>query len=160
MAIIKPNNNTLSAITALPTGLGGKVLQVVQDTSVAQQSTTSTSYVAVSGLTVNITPSAASSKVLVLVSGTLYKPSGAYGLVTVYRDSTDISDSSGTYRGFATQYSSSSNAMSPTSISFLDTPNTTSQITYQLYFRASGGTSYWGEPSGTQSNIQAIEIGA
>ncbi len=32
MAIIKPNNNTLSAITALPTGLGGKVLQVVEGT--------------------------------------------------------------------------------------------------------------------------------
>ena len=36
MAIIKPNNNTLSAITALPTGLGGKVLQVVNATSTAE----------------------------------------------------------------------------------------------------------------------------
>jgi hypothetical protein len=33
MAIIKPNNNTLSSITALPTGVGGKVLQVVQSTN-------------------------------------------------------------------------------------------------------------------------------
>jgi hypothetical protein len=33
MAIIKPNNNTLSSITALPAGLGGKVLQVVQSTN-------------------------------------------------------------------------------------------------------------------------------
>ena len=29
MALIKPNNNTISAITALPAGVGGKVLQVV-----------------------------------------------------------------------------------------------------------------------------------
>ena len=40
MAIIKPNNNTISAITALPTGLGGKVLQVVQDTLTSAFETT------------------------------------------------------------------------------------------------------------------------
>ena len=32
MAIIKPNNNTISAITSLPAGVGGKVLQVVTAT--------------------------------------------------------------------------------------------------------------------------------
>ena len=31
MAIIKPNNNTISAITALPAAITGKVLQVVQE---------------------------------------------------------------------------------------------------------------------------------
>ena len=32
MAILRANNNTLSSVTALPTGLGGKVLQVVSVT--------------------------------------------------------------------------------------------------------------------------------
>ena len=31
MAIVKVNNNTLSSVTALPTGLGGKILQVIQN---------------------------------------------------------------------------------------------------------------------------------
>ena len=46
MAIIKPNNNTLSAITALPAAITtGKVLQVVQATDTTELSTTSTSLV-------------------------------------------------------------------------------------------------------------------
>ena len=47
---------------------GGKVLQVVQATATTAKSTTSTSYAA-SGVSVSITPSATSSKVLVLVGG-------------------------------------------------------------------------------------------
>ena len=66
MAIIKPNNNTISAITALPAAIStGKVLQVVQASfESSATSTTSTSFVA-TGLDVSITPSSSSSKVLV-----------------------------------------------------------------------------------------------
>ena len=72
--IIKPNNNTISAITALPAGVGGKVLQVV-DAGASYQKTHSgnTSYVDVessSGVVweTAITPSATSSKILILPS--------------------------------------------------------------------------------------------
>ena len=65
MAIIKPNNNTISAITALPFGTG-KVLQVVNTTSSSQRTTNSTSF-ADSGLAVSITPSATSSKILIIL---------------------------------------------------------------------------------------------
>jgi len=40
MALTKINNNTLSAITGLPTGVGGKVLQVVSDTYSTNMTTT------------------------------------------------------------------------------------------------------------------------
>ena len=33
MAIITLNNNSLSSVTALPAGVGGKVLQIVQGTT-------------------------------------------------------------------------------------------------------------------------------
>jgi len=57
MAIIKPNNNTISAITALPAAIPtGKVLQVVQGSNSTQMSTTSSSLVD-TGLTASITPS-------------------------------------------------------------------------------------------------------
>ena len=68
MAIIKPNNNTISAITALPTGLGGKVLQVVTDEMSSNVSTNSDSYSDISGLSVSITPSATSSKIYVIAN--------------------------------------------------------------------------------------------
>ena len=55
MAIIKPNNNTISAITALPAAITtGKVLQVVQTTDSTQRETTSSSYAAIDNTAVNI----------------------------------------------------------------------------------------------------------
>ena len=47
MAIIKPNNNTISAITALPAGVGGKILAAQITTlapPAADVTTTSTTY--------------------------------------------------------------------------------------------------------------------
>ena len=56
MALTKINNNTLSAITGLPAGVGGKVLQVVTATDSTQRNTTSTSFVTASNtLSVSIT---------------------------------------------------------------------------------------------------------
>tara|TARA_E500000318_G_scaffold109910_1_gene124027 strand:- start:131 stop:661 length:531 start_codon:yes stop_codon:yes gene_type:complete len=69
MAIIKPNNNTISAITALPAAIPtGKVLQVVHSINSYQESAASTSLsdiLSASGTTweTAITPSATSSKI-------------------------------------------------------------------------------------------------
>ena len=68
MAIIKPNNNTISAITALPAAIStGKVLQIQNTTATTQKTTTSSSSF-VEAYTVDITPSATSSKILILFS--------------------------------------------------------------------------------------------
>jgi len=67
MAIIKPNNNTISAITALPAGVGGKVLQVVtteNSTEVSQTSTSNGTVYYNTNLTANITPSSSSNKII------------------------------------------------------------------------------------------------
>ena len=60
-------NASLGAVTALPTGLGGKVLQVVQATDGTEKSTTNTSFQDTS-LSVNITPSSTSNKILIIGS--------------------------------------------------------------------------------------------
>jgi hypothetical protein len=39
-----------------------------------------------------------------------------------------------------------SNATVPTSVSWVDTPSTTSAITYYMQGRVSSGTGYWGGP--------------
>ena len=62
MAIIKPNNNTISAITALPAGVGGKVLQVQQVSTSTQTAINGTTWTDIGGLELTITPIISSSK--------------------------------------------------------------------------------------------------
>ena len=57
----------------------GKILQVVQDELITEFTTTSTSDVAVPGLTVTITPSSATSKILVMASCAVSK-NDTYGI--------------------------------------------------------------------------------
>ena len=153
MAIIKPNNNTISAITALPAAITtGRVLQIVQGTDTAETDTSSTSFVA-TGLSVNITPSSSSNKVLVIVMGVLdNETSGSAPRVTIYRDSTNIGISDGLSRNYST-----SRLLTPLSMSKLDTPSSSSQITYSVRIRsASSNTVRFGES--TQQTIIAMEI--
>jgi hypothetical protein len=149
-------NASLGAVTALPGAIPtGKVLQVVTANETANRSITSTSYVNSSnGLTVDITPSATSSKIFIAVSITKFKaPSGQAIFLTVYRDSSNIGGSSGLALngGF--------NESIPASFSIMDSPSSTSSLTYQVYAKTSGGTSEYGDGSGI-STITAFEIGA
>jgi hypothetical protein len=69
MALTKINNNTLSAITGLPAGVGGKVLQVVQASISTSVSSTSATFVS-AGFTATLPSlSSTSSKVLCTLAG-------------------------------------------------------------------------------------------
>jgi len=154
MAIIKPNNNTISAITALPAGVGGKVLQVVTANDNTERNTNSTSYVTSSNtLSINITPSATSSKIFVSLTGSAYVESdNQYGHFTLYRGSTDLG-ANGLTLMYDYQYTGNM------AMSILDSPSTTSQVTYQLYFKATSGNVII-NPNGVKSTITAFEVGA
>ena len=122
----------------------GGILQVVSTTKTDTFSTTSASYTAVTGLSVTITPSSTSSKILVTGAIALAPPSGASSSIQLQRSGTviDQGDASGSQpRGFAavegSLYSSTSEALN-----YLDSPGTTSAITYQIYMQVSGGTGY------------------
>ena len=67
----------------------GKILQVVQAVKTDISSTTSSSFGALSGLSVNITPSATSSKILVTVDCKIGN-GGAGAYIKLVRNSTDI----------------------------------------------------------------------
>ena len=159
MSIIKPNNNTISAITALPAAITtGKVLQVVSATDTTERNTTSTSFVTISNtLTVNITPSSTSSKIFVTVSTSLYSYTtnkGAY--LTIYRDSTNLGNAQGLIRSL----NQNGTGGGAGTCAVLDSPSTTSQVTYQVYMRAdssSGGASVNANTSGF---ITAFEVSA
>ena len=144
------NNIVLAAdgsttISNLSGGVG-KILQVKQTFKNDTASTNSGSFADISGFTVSITPSATSSKIL--YSGHLYLGfSGAEGNFrltrTVGGTATEIGNSSvvdddadGAFAiGGGSQYT-------PATFSFLDSPNTTSAITYGLKWHMHSGTMY------------------
>ena len=77
MAIIKPNNNTISAITALPASIStGKVLQVANDLD-SQNIVLSTSSWIDTNLSISFTPVSASSKLLMLATIQGYSDGGS-----------------------------------------------------------------------------------
>ena len=155
MAIIKPNNNTISAITALPAGVGGKVLQVVTATDSTTRNTTSSSFVTASNtLSVNITPSSTSSKIFIIVSAAGYINATGDANYTIYRESTNLGGSNGMttmYNETAAQINSS------IAMSYLDSPSSTSELTYQVYFKTAAGTAYLNYPN-MKASITTYEI--
>jgi len=126
---------------------GGKILQVVSTTDDTAYSNTGTSYTSILGTT--ITPSATSSKILIMVHAQFSCSTDTYGGATLLRGSTEIAKSDETTGGAnANQYTVSINHRDPdaqwesemVSINFLDTPSTTSATTYYLGFRKDYGT--------------------
>jgi len=148
------------AVTAakLASGAGGKVLQVVTATDSTERSTTSSSLVTASNtLSVDITPAATSSKVLVITTFNSGNSSGSDTRYTIKRDSTDIGDTS---EGIVATTHADANLMYATAaMSVLDSPSSTSALTYQVYLKAAGGTGYINK-GGTLGTITVMEIGA
>jgi hypothetical protein len=159
------NGNVLTVDTSTATGLkwaapagGGKVLQVVSANHSTAADSSSATY-ADTGLTVSITPSSATSKILVFASGIVAKNnnnSGLYANVRLVRDSTQLSE----HIALAYTFSEIFNVVGY-SANYLDSPNTTSSTTYKVQF-ASGNanaTVTFGR-SGSTSTITVLEIGA
>ena len=135
----------------------GKLLQAVTATDSTGRSTTSTSFVTGSNtLSVDITPSATSSKIFLMANGNCYMGTSAgYVYLTIFRDSTDLGASSN--KGLGNLYKNPDDVGVPYGISFLDSPSSTSEITYQVYFRVSAGTGTLNE-SGSKASLTAFEI--
>ena len=149
----------LKRLDASLIGGGGKVLQVISATDSTQRTTTSTSYVTASNtLTANITPSATSSKVLILVNTTGYNSASGYTYYTIYRDSSNVASNS-SVNELTAVYGDSGTSIVPLSMKFLDSPNTTSQVTYQAYFKVQNSTGYF-NVNGNTGSIILMEIGA
>lgn len=111
-----------------------KVLQVVQAVKTDTFSTSSSTLADITGLSVTITPSSSSNKILVLVD--LHIGYSVYaGIVHLLRGSTKIYAGDGglTRCGlYSNVYASPGNALIPVTATFLDSPATTSATTYKL----------------------------
>jgi hypothetical protein len=135
------NGTVLTADSSTATGLkwaaaagGGKVLQVVEGTYQVGVNSSSSTY-ADTGLTATITPSSATSKVLVFVNqnGT-YNANGAGGSNSIglklFRGATEIARCNGMYTTTPNQQGTT------LSLSKLDSPATTSATTYKTQFNS------------------------
>jgi len=120
----------------------GKLLQIVQGTVVTTTTSTSSSTFVTTGITASITPSSASSKILVFANTALdNSASGRSGFFTIYRNSTNVVDSGSTSgNGFNGVFADASRIQTALSITFLDAPSTTSATTYTIYIRSASGS--------------------
>ena len=135
----------------------GSVLQVVTAESQTPATTTANAWAA-SAITASITPSATSSKVLVLAD--FYMALSATTInasFTIFQDgSTNLGN--GTY-GFGSFYATVANAEVQSSINVVSSPSTTSAVEYKVYFnrRSSAGTVTCGQAN-RKSVITLMEI--
>ena len=125
------------AVTAAKvTGLG-KIGQVLSTTKTDSFQSTATSVTDITGLSVAITPTSTSSKVLVMVHGNVSDGGPTYeAAMKMFRDSTEIckgDNGSATNIGFDNaRRNSGGNESKKFSMTFLDSPNTTSSTTYKI----------------------------
>ena len=145
---------------ALPTG---SVLQVVNATTSTEISTTSTSFIS-TGFSATITPTSATSKILIFGDfgdvGTL-SSAGSQNGVSIYlaRNGSQIG------ANLASQWcysnTGSSYLINSGNISYIDSPASTSALTYLFYYRVKGanvtGSLF---RDGTQGTLTLMEISA
>ncbi len=131
----------------------GNVLQVVSAETSTKVDSSSTTF-ADTGLTANITPSSTSNKILVIANHTNTRSNGATQVgLKLFRDSTEIRQS----RFLADTSSSARNHISVTIVA-LDTPSSTSQITYKTQFNNEQGTSTASVNQGDASGPSTITL--
>jgi hypothetical protein len=125
----------------------GSVIQVVQAYKSDTFTTTSASFTTITGLSASITPSSSSNKIVVVMTVTGSQQVGANdAYLGLYRDSTQIAmgDAAGSRIRSSSQLMTSNAGWSTSvTINYLDSPATTSAITYTVQARTNGaGTLY------------------
>ena len=136
------------------TAMTGNVLQVIRASTTTATATSSTSMVDITNLTVNITPSATSSKVYVIMHAAgMSSSSSATSAVTlqIYRAS-DFGTSINI--GYGTTNQLGMNA----TLTALDSPSSTSELTYKGQMKNRESNSVSVNVSNDTSSITVMEI--
>lgn len=134
----------------------GLILQVVEDSTTTAESTTETnsSSQTTTALSLNITPTSASSKILLLVNLQTYNnSSGGSTYYNLFKDGTRLTTAGNGIRHWV----AGGTGVASGSMTYLDSPATTNQITYDIRYYVSGGSGYLSVNQGP-SSIIAMEI--
>jgi len=154
-----------SQLTNVSSG-GGKLLQAVQTSLTTQSSLTSTSLADSGHPVASLTPSSTGSRIMINYTGNWAE--GAVSVLTnlmIYRQI-----GGGGYSALpGTMIGKQGNGVYyylPMTINYLDSPNTTSQVDYKIYYKVSADTAYYNYVFGEGSNgnpgshLILTEIGA
>jgi hypothetical protein len=165
MALTRLNNRSVSAVTALPSGLItrsdlplGTTLQAVSTSKTDSFTTTSQSYVDL--MTLNITPLRSSSRILLI-----YHINGStagdimHGYLSLIRNSTEIfkGDSASNRRGGTSVINIATQQQMTFSIAYIDSPSTTSTITYKVQALSSNGNTLFINRSARDTDLLAYD---
>ena len=152
------------------------ILQVVEATDVTDTSYTGTGPTALGSLNLSITPTSTSSKILLMATVNLSSDSTRYWTLQFYRDTTELGVSD---QGTGSQTNAFIQPMIaeitdvkyqtlPTTMTYVDSPSSTSAITYSVKIERYASSTVWynrphtvadaGYSNFTRSTIQALEI--
>ena len=155
-----PTSGNLTNCTGI-TMPAGSVLQVVSTFKNDVFSSSSTSYVDVTGLTVSITPASASNKILVLISLATAGGAGLTAWYNLQRGSSNIAQpSSGANLATAHLNTPNSTVGRDWSLVFLDSPATTSSTTYKMQGKTDSSTFYVNQrgDNATDTTVSSITV--
>jgi hypothetical protein len=133
----------------LPTG---SVLQVISTADSTQRSTSNGSFTA-SGMSVTITPTSATSKIFVQFSTCIYKNTDNSGYLTIYRNGSNLAGGQNQLNmiNVVDRYV-------PCSMSYLDSPGSTSALTYEVYYYRTGSANIYINATNNNGTVGAITV--
>ena len=143
-------------VDGVPTGGGGGIIQIVQTVKQDQFTTSSTSYVDVTGFSATITPKFSTSKILVMLMTTVQQ-NGSRTRFDIH-NSTSGGRISGSTNGMQGAEGTSVNL--PCHMSFLHSPATTSATTYKLQTLNTGGNTSYINASTHTGTMTLMEVSA
>ena len=162
--LLKPDGIDLSqnfAFTGTVSGAGGgKINQVLQTERATATTIATTTYSSI-GLSQAITPSATSSKIIIMgyVKFSFHGGNGDRGMgVRIRRDSTAIQDSVNIYDAYNKSTASTFINSDRFPFMYIDSPSSTSEITYSIRIASWNSQSFVVQNDNTASQIQCWEL--
>lgn len=163
-ALGTPSSGALTNCTSIPAGQltgtvgadrlpAGSIRQVVGASYATQTSTSSSTY-GNTGLTASITPASSSNKILVCVFQTAYKDGGNTAfLCKLLRDSTDLAFTRSLANGGTSVLGGT------TGFVYLDSPASTSALTYKTQFASeNNSTTIYAQEGSSRSTLVLLEV--
>ena len=148
------NNTSIGNITALPAGVGGKVLQIQFQTTTGEINSTSATYTSFGSAAVTLTTLKANSKFLCIFNVQRVLNVGTGNNDYTFTDGTNLSS----FQRFYSGYGASGSAINPALIGIIyGTHSAGASITITPQFKTSGGTFVIGD-SGSTSTHYVMEI--
>ena len=164
--------NSIVPSGGLSSGASGGIIQTIQTVKTDTFSTSSSSFTDITGLSVTISPSSSSNKILVIVDLMVGSDNDSQCMFLLKRDSTSINfgDNDGSRsQNFAEIGGAEDYDQTSCSTHFLDSPATTSATTYKVQMRVTGSTHFLNRSqsdsnnsneSRTTSSITVMEVSA